>query len=63
MMACGNWVTSTTRSSCRALPVTRILLLEGWMACIRGSSIHRAVPWCTTPLRAPMEVTEDIIGR
>ena len=45
------------------VPSTRILPLEGWMAYIRGSGIYRAMPWCATPLRAPIEVTEDVIGR
>ena len=53
-MACGDRFTSITRSSCCALPVIRILPLEGWMVCIRGSGIRRAVLWCATALRAPI---------
>ncbi len=54
MMACGSWFTSTTYSSCRVLSVTRILPLEGSMACICGLGIRRAVLWCATALRAPI---------
>ena len=32
------------------------------MACIHGSGVRRAVPWCATLLRSPKEVTEDVTG-